>query len=81
MSKPNDKSGWRTVIVIGLAVLLLLLGGYLLSTGPAALLTQNGYMSANTLLTVYRPITWAGKQSPTFNRAILWYIKLWTGAP
>ena len=74
------KSGWQTGVVIGLVAALLLVTGYVLSIGPAALLLDKRYLSVETVQTVYRPIMWAGKKSPSFNRAILWYIKSWTGS-
>ena len=80
MKEKQRKSSWQTGVVIGLVAVLLLVSGYVLSTGPAALLVDKRYLSVETVQTVYRPIMWAGKQSETFNRAILWYIKLWTGA-
>ena len=82
MSEDPKKKGGTTgpvvFVVIGLLIVLPVL--YVLSAGPAALLTDKRYISVETLQTIYRPITWAGKRSPTFNSAINWYIKLWTGA-
>ena len=81
MKEKQRKSSWQTAVVIGLVAALLLVSGYVLSIGPAALLVDKRYLSVETAQTVYRPITWTGKQSPTFNHALHWYIKSWTGAP
>lgn len=71
--QPEKRSGW----VVALLAVPLLLAGYVLSFGPAALLVNEGQLSFQAWGNAYRPIIAASNRSPIVHRTIEWYVGLW----
>ena len=52
---------------------------YVLSIGPAVWLRTHNVITHDTLVTVYYPISWLERKSPTFAEPIEAYCRLWVG--
>jgi hypothetical protein len=67
---------------IGWAVMIFaLLPLYVLSIGPAVWLRTRGVITHETLVTVYFPISWLERKSPTLAEPIEAYCRFWAGPP
>jgi len=64
-------------IVVGFVVALLLLAAYPFSCGPAVYLAETGYISGDTVQTIYAPLGWLQRNSKVCRRVVDWYIDLW----
>ena len=76
--RDEKRGGWG--FAIGLILLVLaLLTLYVLSSGPATWLNMHGYISAETVKTIYDPLSWACLHCKPLQEAIAWYIdRFWT---
>jgi hypothetical protein len=64
-------------MVLGPALVLLLIAGYLLSVGPAIYLRENGRISPDTVSRVYAPLGWLESHSDLFRVCLTRYAELW----
>ncbi len=64
---------------IGVSVLAAVFMLYPLSIGPAAWLLRRDAISEETLFTIYAPLIWIGRASPTAALVIGSYVDLWDG--
>jgi hypothetical protein len=62
------------IVLTALVIGSFLLAGYALSSGPAALLWQQGEISGNAFLTIYGPLIKAASMTGTTD---LWLYNYW----
>lgn len=78
MSNDQPKSPYPGMIASSIAGLLILLMVYILSTGPAIWLVEQGYANEEPLRYVYSPIGQCMRICPPFERAMMWYISFFS---
>ncbi|MCI0359616.1 MAG: hypothetical protein L0211_14160 [Planctomycetaceae bacterium] len=71
---PKQRGGCRSLIITAAILALPLL--YFLSSGPAYLLADAGYLSADTYRAIYSPLIQLCHVSPSFNEAWKHYLIL-----
>ena len=74
-ARPTTKTSASPVVAAALILLLLaapLL--YLLSTGPAVWLVQNGFLSSEWVEGIYAPVSYCVQHSPWCEAAMRWYL-------
>jgi hypothetical protein len=76
----NDQRPGSTVAVWLIVVLTLLPVLYVLSTGPAVWLQDNGYVS-NSSLVIYWPLEMACRNCKPIRRTFEVYLSLWGRNP
>ena len=77
----GDKKRPRRSLAIWLGGVALLAILYVLSTGPAAWLSINGYLPDNVYLAAYAPLSKAEDVCPPLAYAIGYYERLWLRLP
>lgn len=76
-TKDDDRSSsgaMGPVCIVGVFLLLPIL--YVLSTGPAVMLRDRGFITQDTLRTVYAPIFWLSEYE-IVRDGIEWYCEFW----
>ncbi len=63
------------LLVIVLSVMLPIL--YVLSTGPATMACNRGYLPWNIMVIVYHPLDVLGRVIPPFAEWLRWYTASW----
>jgi len=72
MSDERKKPGWAFYATAGLLSLVL----YVASIGPAVWLSQK--TGWKFILYAYVPIEYVGEKYDPFEKAMFWYIRLWS---
>jgi hypothetical protein len=76
MSERQKKAEWVIAALVVLAVCLAPVL-YLLSIGPAVMLSDRGYLSDRTGEIVYGPVVWGAERFPWFAAGLEWYVGVW----
>lgn len=75
MARHPHKS--RGPLVIVLAVVGVLLVGYVLGGGPMFWLFTSGRISINAYRSYYAPVIWVCEQNKTVASGVEWYLDWW----
>jgi len=75
MSKRRESSG-QVVVVVALLLLFLLPVLYVLSLGPAIMLSEHGYLNSEVWDWVYAPLVLIYESCPPTQKPLEWYASL-----
>lgn len=72
----KSPAGSFSTVAIALLLVLMVLVLYVLSLGPAVMLTDNGYLDDDVARFVYSPLIWLHEHTP-LRKPLDFYVELW----
>jgi hypothetical protein len=78
MKEKMTGSGCAVAAVAIVVAILMLPPLYVLSSGPALLVTHKARLPGTYWNVAYRPLTFARDTAPGFDSRFQWYLDLWT---
>lgn len=73
-SRPDKRSGGGATTIF---VVLLLIGLYVASIGPAWGLAARDRIAIEPLQRIYIPLSWVGNRVPAVAHSVDWWMRLW----